>query len=159
MSGMSVAVPISGGTSPGYEGAALQYSAKNGWVRSSLWPNRDNSRRYMSDAACQADRENHKALEWVDLGNDYNKFATACLLNWPIAVAYNDWSHVVMICDLVEIEPGSFGLRIRNNWGDSFGAKGRFGFGGYAVFREHGGAHSRPSSGFALRQQTAAQAA
>jgi hypothetical protein len=57
----------------------------------------------------------------------------------------------VMLTDLVEIEAGSFGLLIRNNWGDSYGDKNEYGHGGYAIFREGRGT---PSGGFAFRQVT-----
>ena len=154
MSANSVSVPISGGVSGGYEGSALKYSHDHGWVSCKFFPNGSKDRSLLDSAPCAADRLNNKALEWVDIGSDFEKFATACLLNWPIAVAYNGWSHVVMICDLVEIESGHFGLRIRNNWGESFGVKNEYGFGGYAVFPEAGGPHGKQSSGYALRQQT-----
>lgn len=156
ISACSVAVPISGGHQGGWEGDALDYLAKHGGVSVDLWPNNDTRRSLMNDAACQADRENFKALEWVDLGSKFENYVTAALLGFPMAVAYNDWSHVVMLCDAVEIEPGSFGLRIRNNWSESWGAKNKYGFGGYAVFREGARSHGRPSSGFALRQVTPA---
>lgn len=151
VSSCSVAVPISGGRRGGWEGDALEYLAKHGGVSVDLWPNNSTDRRLMTDPACVADRANYIATEWVDLGGKFENYVTAALLGYPMAVAYNDWSHVVMLCDVVEIEPGSFGLRIRNNWSEKWGAKNKFGFGGYAVFREGARQHGRPSSGFALR--------
>ncbi|HWB00053.1 MAG TPA: hypothetical protein VG713_16255, partial [Pirellulales bacterium] len=62
-----------------------------------------------------------------------------------------DWMcHVMCMCDLVEIEANSFGLRPRNSWGD-WGAKNDLGFSGFNVYRE---GHGTPSSGFMLRQVT-----
>ena len=61
-----------------------------------------------------------------------------------------------MLTDLVEIEAGSFGFLIRNNWGDGYGDKNEYGFGGYAVFRFGKGS---PSGGVAIRQMTAARKA
>ena len=154
ISSCSVAVPISGGSRGGWEGDALEYLAKYGGVPVDLWPNNSTNRSLMSDAACQASRENFKAIEWIDLGNRFENYATAALLGYPMAVAYNDWSHVVMICDLVEIEPGSFGLRIRNNWSEAWGVANKWGYKGYATFREGARSHGCPSSGYGTRQAT-----
>lgn len=152
VSACSVAVPISGGHRGGWEGDALDYLAKNGGVSVDLWPNNSTDRRLMNDSACQADRANHKALEWINLGRDFRNYMTAALMGWPMAVAYNDWSHVVMLCDGVRLDTSAkYGLRIRNNWGD-WGAKNKFGYYGYAVFARNARQHGCPSSGFALRQ-------
>lgn len=150
MSAMAIAVPISGGRSGGYEGDAVQYLTEHGGVDVALWGYTDMANRD-SDPAVQANRLLHKSLESYEC-NGFDEFATAWLLGFPCTISYNWWSHVVMGCDLVEIEPGSFGVRIRNNWGESYGDKNDFGFGGYAVFREGKGT---PSDGFAFRQVTA----
>lgn len=157
LSACSTAVPISGGHVGGNEDTAVEYAAKYGWASCKVWPNNSTSRSLMDSSEVKADRLNHKALEWVYLGNKFENYATAALLGWPMAVAYNDWSHVVSLCDLVEIEPGHFGLRIRNNWG-KWGAANEYGFYGYAVFPEGARSHGCPDSGFALRQVTSAAA-
>jgi hypothetical protein len=151
ISAMSVACPISGGSSGGYEGDAVELLTKRGGVSTDLWGYTEISRSKDSDQACEANRQLHKALESYEC-NNFDEFATAWLLGFPCTISYNWWSHVVMGCDLVEIESNSFGVRIRNNWGDSYGAKNDFGVGGYAVFRE---GHGTPSDGFAFRQVTA----
>ena len=153
MSAASVAVPISGGHQGGWEGDALKYGAKYGFVSSLLWPNTSTDRSLMRNEACQLDRENHKNMEWIDLGNRFENYATAALNVWPGAVAYNDWSHVVSVCDLVLLDDGHFALRIRNNSG-KWGAANRFGQYGYAVFREGARTHGCPDSGFGLRVVT-----
>ena len=53
----------------------------------------------MDESLGRFPRANHKALEWINLGSDFRNYMTAALLGWPMAVAYNDWSHVVMLCD------------------------------------------------------------
>lgn len=146
ISGMSVAVPISGGHSGGYEGDAVEYLTKYGGASVDVWKY-DDPGRYNDRAEVQESRKHHIALESYEC-NSFDEFATAWLLGFPCTVSYNWWSHVVMACDLVEIEPGSFGVRIRNNWGD-WGAKNDFGFSGYQVLRE---GHGTPSGGFAFRQ-------
>jgi hypothetical protein len=150
LSAMAVAVPISGGRSGGFEGDAVRYLTEHGGVDSEIWGYTDPSRK-TSDPAVQANRQLYKSLESHEC-NGFDEFATALLLNMPCTVSYNWWSHVVMLTDLVEIERGSFGFLIRNNWGDGYGDKhDTHGFGGYAVFREGKGT---PSGGYAIRQMT-----
>lgn len=149
ISAMSLAVPISGGRRGGYEGDAVEYLTKHGGVDEKLWGYRDPSS-HDSDPQVQANRLRHKALETYEC-DGFDEFATAMLLGFPCTVSYNWWSHVVMLVGLVEIEPGSFGLEIRNNWSDDYGDKNEYGFGGYAIFREGRGT---PSGGFAFRQVT-----
>lgn len=147
LSPMSVAVPISGGNSGGYEGDAVEWLIKQGGVRESLWGPQD--RRRVSGPAIDQDRERLRIVDAYECTRPEH-FKTACLLGWPCTVAYAAWSHVVMLCDFVRIEPGSYGFRIRNNWGDSWGDKNRHSVGGFAVFRE-GARIGAPSSGFAIR--------
>lgn len=151
ISAMSLAQPISGGNSGGYEGDAVEYLTKHGGVPDTLWGYTDR-KNHDSDPQVQASRLLFKSLESYEC-NGFDEFATAALLGFPCTVSYNWWSHVVMLCDLVEIENGSFGLLDRNNWGDDYGDKNEFGFGGYVIFREGKGT---PSGGFAFRQTTAA---
>lgn len=150
ISAMCVAVPISGGRSGGYEGDAVELLTKRGGVDVALWGYTDMSN-HDNDPAVQSNRLLHKSLESYEC-NSFDEFATAWLLGFPCTVSYNWWSHVVMACDLVEVESGSWGVRIRNNWGESYGSKNDFGVGGYNVFRE---GHGTPSGGFAFRQVTA----
>jgi len=151
LSGCSLAVPISGGHSGGYEGVALKYLVEHGAVSTKYWGNNDTSKALMKNENCIKDRLNHKALEVYQCKDDFDVWATACLLSQAGAFAYDWMSHVMMTCDLVKIEGNSYGLRIRNSWGN-WGAKNEAGFFGYAVYREGKGT---PDSGFALRQVTA----
>lgn len=143
----SIAVPISGGHSGGYEGDAVKYFTQHGGVREDLWGPHDTSRRLMNDPACVADRANFISLETLEL-EGFDQFATALLLGFPCVVAYDWWSHVVMAADLIQIERGSYGLLDRNNWGD-WGEKNDAGFSGYVKMREGKGT---PDSGFMFRQ-------
>ena len=156
ISSCSLAVPISGGHSGGYEGDAWDYLVKHGGVNVDLWPNNDTRRSLNSDPKCVADRENFKGLEALTIsGANFNAYATACLLSIPGGIAYNDWSHVVGLRDLVRISKGVYGLRIRNNWSESWGSKNRWGKGGYAVFQRGARSHGCPTSGVMTRQMTA----
>lgn len=153
ISAMSIAVPISGGHSGGYEGNAVKLFTQQGGVSTDLWGYTD-TRDHSDDPVVKANRLLHKSLESYEC-ETFDDFATACLLGFPCTVSYNWWSHVVMLCDLIEIERGSFGFLIRNNWGESYGDKNELGKGGYAIFREGKGT---PSGGFAFRQVTASAA-
>lgn len=144
----SIAVPISGGNSGGWEAEAVKYAQNHGVVDSDLWPYGSRDRSLDSKPDVQTNRAKHKCLEAYDC-RGFDEFATALLLGLPCTVSYNWWSHVVMLTDLVEIESGSFGFLIRNNWGDGYGDKNEYGFGGYAVFREGKGT---PGGGLAIRQ-------
>lgn len=148
-SAMSIAVPISGGVSGGYEGDAVRMMTKDGVVDSRLW-GYGSRRPTASSEEVAANRLLHKSLESYEC-RGFDEFATALLLDFPCTVHYSWWSHVVMLCDLVEIEPGSYGFRIRNNWGEGYGEKMEHGFGGYAVFREGRGT---PGGGYAFRSVT-----
>lgn len=150
----SIAVPISGGHSGGYEGDAVEYFLKYGGVRESLWGPTDTRRSLDGDPRCGQDRKLFRALEVLELQSEED-FATACLLGFACTVAYNWWSHVVMLADLVAIESGSLGFRIRNNWGD-WGDKNDTGFFGYSVMRLGRGT---PDSGFVFRQVLTSQVA
>lgn len=153
LSPASVGGPVTGYRSRGgWEGEALEYLASHGATTVDKWPQAAISSKYAT-AEVEADRANYKATEWYDC-DGFDEFATMLLLGFPCPVAYNFWSHVVYLCDLVEIEAGSFGVRFRNSWHDSWGAKNELGFGGFAVGRE--GKYT-PSSGFALREATSSE--
>lgn len=50
-----------------------------------------------------------------------------CLLNnCPVVADYNWWGHSVILMDAVEVEPGSFGVKGLNSWGDEWGDVGEF---------------------------------
>jgi hypothetical protein len=143
-----IATEVTGGVSSGgYEGNAVKVINKRGVPSAEVW-GYQSSRPTGSAAEVAASREHFVGLEGHEC-EGFDEFATAWLLTLPTTQSYNWWRHVVMGCDLVEIEAGSFGVRIRNNWGESYGAKNEHGVGGYAVFREGKGT---PSGGFAFRQ-------
>jgi len=88
--------------------------------------------------------------------NSDEEFMTASLMTpqFTIAMAFNRWSHVISGGDGDEQEAGVFGMIDRNNWGESYGTKNVFGFGGYNFFQFGGWS---PSSGFALGPMTISQ--
>jgi hypothetical protein len=74
----------------------------------------------------------HKVSDgWIDIDSPvynrqltFDQVATLLLCGVPIAGDYNWWGHSVCLLDLVEVEPGSFGVRILNSWTDGWGDRG-----------------------------------
>lgn len=133
----------------GNELPAIEWISRNGLCTVDKWPNAAIDRRYDTDQT-RRDRVHYKATEWISC-RGFDEFATCCLLGMGGAIAYYWWMHVVTICDLVEIEPGHFGFRIRNSHGVNWGAKNEHGYAGFAVFAEGKGT---PGSGVMLQQVT-----
>ena len=148
ISANSCAVPISGGVSGGDEYDAGEMALNRGLAACDVWPNGSRNRSLNTDQKCQESRKRYRALQLYSLRGT-EQFMTACLMDIPfcLAVAFNWWSHVISGADPVEIEAGSFGWDWRNNWGDSWGEKNDYGFGGYVRMRE---GHGTPNSGFAF---------
>lgn len=95
------------------------------------WPEKSMSRSYDKPETWEAAKQNTITEDWVDLTKPvydqnltFEMVATCLLLGEFCAVDFNWWSHSVMALDLVEIEPGSFGLDILNSWTDGWGDEG-----------------------------------
>ncbi len=136
----------------GWEGDAYEYLTETGAVPVEVWGSEydlENSS-FNSKPEVTACRPFFKALELVDCEDDFDAWATCCLLTMTGGFAYNWMSHVMQACDLVRIESGSYGLRQRNSWGN-WGAKNSKGYYGFNTYREGKGT---PDSGWMLRQVT-----
>lgn len=135
--------------SGGYEGDSAEYMHKYGAVSTAKWPNNDTS--IKSGPDIDEDRHHHMAMELYYLEGDaeqrFAQYATAALLGYCMALAFDRWSHVISGGDLVEISADVFGGWNRNNWGN-WGDKNDYGQPGYLVQQE--GAWT-PSSGVVFR--------
>lgn len=132
LSAFSVAAPIKNGRNEGGWGAqALERIQSVGVASQAFWPQQSANLSY-GTAACWANAALHKVTEgWVDLDAVvYNRnlsFAqvmTLLLCRIPVVGDFNWWGHSVCLLDPVEVEPGSFGVRIWNSWGDGWGDRG-----------------------------------
>ena len=90
----SIAVPISGGTSGGYEGEAVKMMMKDGCASTRTYDNGSRDRSALRSPEVENDRKHFHVLEALEL-DGFDEFFTAALLGLPFAVAFNWWSHVI----------------------------------------------------------------
>lgn len=150
ISGCSIAVPISGGHSGGWEGDAVEYLAKHGGASVAVWPENNTNRSLDRDPKVIEDRKLHLAVEFLEMNTKAN-WATALLRTKCGPFAYNRMSHVMCMCDFIRIESGHYGFRVRNSWKDSWGAKNKHGMGGFATYSW------TPDSGYIINQVKASE--
>jgi len=132
----SIAATIKQGRDEGgWCGLSLRFAMEHGIAPMGTGPGQwpALSRKYQTlEPACREEMAKFKVSEgYIDLTRaDYDQVMTfdqvmSCLLSRiPCALDFNWWGHSVMGCDPVEVSSGSFGIRIRNSWTDSWGDKG-----------------------------------
>jgi len=137
----------------GWCGLSAKFLREVGVPSQATWP-LGRVDRSLDTAAMRAEANGFRVVEdWVDLTTEvYNQNLTfaqvmTCLLSQqPLAVDFNWWGHSVCAMDAVEVEPGSFGIRILNSWTDLWGLDGE------AVLR---GSQATPNGAIAIRGTTA----
>lgn len=115
----------------GWCGLSAKFGREVGIPSQKLWPQRQVSLS-LDTPEMRANAALHKITEdWVDLARPvydqnltFDQVASCLLTGIPCAVDFNWWSHSVCALDLVEVEPGSFGIRILNSWSDQWGERG-----------------------------------
>ena len=156
LSAFAVAATIKQGRDEGGWGAlALDFIGKNGVPDQKYWPQGSADLGH-NTPDCWRNAANHKAGEaWADVAApvydrelSFDQVATCLLLGVPVVCDFRWWSHSVLAVDLVEVEPGSFGPRILNQW------KGWGDEQGMAVLQ---GQRAIPSQAVALRTVTASE--
>lgn len=132
LSAYSVCAPIKKGRNEGgWCGLSLRFLKDVGVAPQSVWPQGSRDLRLDTPAA-RAEMANYRVTdEWADLtrpawGDDltFDQVMTCLLNRAPVALDFNWWGHSVCGLDPVEVEPGSFGVRIWNSWADSWGDRG-----------------------------------
>lgn len=128
----SVAAPIKGYSNRGGWGdQALKYMVEVGIMPQDLWPRYHLRSSQYNTFANLAIAAQHKVKEfWILRDRDFLQMMTALVLDHPVAVGYNWWSHEVCAVDPVIIGSNDLGVRIWNSWGSSYGS------GGYAILTE-----------------------
>lgn len=133
----------------GWCGLSAKFHREKGCPSVDFWAEKSMSRSNDKPETWENAAKHKVSEDWVDLTrNVYDQNLTfeqvaSCLLSGiPCAVDFNWWAHSVCGVDLVEVEPGSFGLNVHNSWTDSWGNKG------YGILR---GSKAIPDGAVALR--------
>lgn len=125
LSAASIAAPLTGYRNQGGFGQdALQRIVDVGIVPESLWPHNAISKQYAT-AANFTEAAKYRATGWIvpDDQNVFNLCIGLVLLNIPVAVGYNWWSHEITWADVVWLDGQAWPV-IRNSWGTQYGDNG-----------------------------------
>lgn len=154
LSAFAPAAIIKGGKDEGgWCGLSAKFAREVGIPSQEFWPQGSANLKY-DTATMRANAGLHKITEdYVDLAKPvydqnltFNQVATCLLLNIPVAVDFNWWSHSVCAIRLVRVEAGSYGLLILNSWYLSKGVE--WGDHGTAILR---GSKALPDGAVATR--------
>lgn len=94
------------------------------WKEKSMSRSNDNAETWANAAGHVVSEDWHEVVGEYDQNLTFDQLATLLLCNVPCAVDYNWWGHSVCAIELVEVESGSFGIRIDNSWTDSWEDRG-----------------------------------
>ena len=115
----------------GFGAESMDFIMQRGVPAQEFWPQQSTDRAH-DNPQTWANAARHKITAgFMDLeapeGNrtlSWQQVMTCLLLRIPVVSDYNWWSHSVLAIDPVEVEPGSFGVRILNSWSDTWSDKG-----------------------------------
>jgi len=116
----------------GWCGLSAKFIRERGIPSVDKWPEKSMSRSHDTAATWEDARANVVTEDWVDLTRavydqsmTFDMVASVLLSGGGfVAVDFNWWAHSVCAIDVVEVEPGSFGLDIQNSWTDGWGEDG-----------------------------------
>lgn len=115
----------------GWCGLSAKFHREKGCPSTEFWKEKSMSRSNDKPETWENAAKHKVTEDWVDLTRNVydqnltlDQVATCLLNNIPCAVDFNWWSHSVCAMDLVEVESGSYGIRIWNSWGDGWEDRG-----------------------------------
>lgn len=115
----------------GWCGLSAKFQREQGCPSVAFWPEKSMNRSHDRPEVWANAGLHRVSEEWVDLTRDvydqtltFDQVATCLLSRIPCALDYNWWAHSVCGMDLVEVESGSFGIRILNSWTDGWEDRG-----------------------------------
>lgn len=153
LSAFAVAATIKQGRNEGgWCGLSAKFAREKGIPSQAAWPQGRADWQTFDKPEVWADAAKYKVTEdWYDLTKPvhgqvmtWQQVATCLLSGVPIAADFMWWRHSVAALQLVEVEPGSFGLLILNSWQD-------WGDNGFGILR---GSRARPDAAVAIRSTT-----
>lgn len=116
-----------GANEGGWCGLSAEWILKNGIPDNDAWPNLQKGLNRDTAELRSNALKNRITEGWIDLDATaydreltFDQVASLLLSNQPCQVDFNWWSHSVCAVDLVEVESGSFGLRILNSHGEDY---------------------------------------
>jgi len=107
----------------GWNQQSMDFLFERGCPTSEFWPQQSMSR--ANDRPTTWDNAKlYAGIEGMDLDpRDMKRQLVTCLLmDIPVAIDLNWWSHSICACDLVNLNP--FRIRIWNSWGDTWSEQG-----------------------------------
>lgn len=115
----------------GWGALALDFICKNGVPTSEFWPIQSMDRKNDNPKTWENAALHRCLAGWYDLDQpvydrkiNFDQLATLLLSDIPGIGDFPWWGHSVCLLDLVEVEPGDFGIRIWNSWSDKWGDRG-----------------------------------
>ncbi len=115
----------------GWGALSMDFAMSRGIPSEALWPAQSMSRSNDNPATWE-NAALHKVTDgWIDMASavydrnlTFDQVMTLLFARIPVVGDFNWWGHSIYLCDPVEVSSGSFGIRFRNSWGDSYGSKG-----------------------------------
>jgi hypothetical protein len=115
----------------GWCGLSAKFLREKGVPDVGAWPEKSMARANDKPEVWENAAGNVVTEDWLDVAKHvadqnltFDQIATCLLLDIPVALDFSWWGHSVCGIELVEVEAGSFGIRIDNSWSDQWEDRG-----------------------------------